>query len=234
MIVGLYFAVVILGYLLGSIPFGLLIARLLAKKDVRQVGSGKIGMTNVMRAAGRKAAVVSLLLDMGKAALAVIFAGLIFQNYDTVALIPFTHIESARMLAALAAIAGHTWSVFLRFKGGRGVATFLGGLFALYWPAAIAGGILMVFIGYITKYMSLGSIIGAVTAFIILMSLNVTKTSFLLSDYPAFEYVIFAMIGAIFIYVMHRDNILRLWSGTERKLGDKTKAKTAPSSSHPQ
>ncbi len=234
MIVGLYFAVVILGYLLGSIPFGLLVARLFAKRDVRQVGSGKIGMTNVMRAAGRKAAAVSLLLDLGKGALAVILAGLIFRNYDTVALAPFTHIESARMLAALAAIAGHTWSVFLRFKGGRGVATFLGGLLALYWPAAIGGGALMIFIGYITRYMSLGSIIGAVTSFIILMGLNVTQTSFLRPTYPAFEYVIYAMVGAVFIYVMHRDNIARLWSGTERKLGDKAKAKTetAPSSSH--
>jgi glycerol-3-phosphate acyltransferase PlsY len=91
----------------------------------------------------------------------------------------------------------------------------------------------MIFIGYITKYMSLGSIIGAVTSFIILMGLNVTKTSFLRPAYPAFEYVIYAMIGAIFIYVMHRDNIMRLWSGTERKLDEKAKAKTetAPSSS---
>ncbi len=233
MIVGLYFAVAIIGYLLGSLPCGLLVGRLFAKKDVRQVGSGKTGMTNVMRAAGRKAGVVALLLDLGKGALAVVLAGLLFRNYDTIALIPFTHIDSARMLAALAAIAGHTWSVFLGFRGGRGVATFLGGLVALYWPAALAGGLVMILIGYITKYMSLGSIIGAVTSFIILMSLNVTQTRFLLPAYPAFEYVIYAMIGAVFIYVMHRDNILRLWSGTERKLGEKPKAETAPSSSHP-
>ena len=228
----LFIAVALIGYLLGSIPFGLFIGRMFAKTDIREVGSGKIGMTNVLRAAGKKAAALSLILDIAKGAAAVSLAGLIFRDKtDTVAAV-FTLNESAKVLAALAAIAGHSWSIFLKFKGGRGVATFMGGLAALYWPAALLGGILVFGIGFRTKYMSLGSIIGAVTAFILLMSLNVCKVDFW-GPYPPFEYVIFAMIGAIFIYVMHRDNIFRLFNGTERKIGEKAKTKTSPSPNTP-
>ena len=228
----LYVAVVVIGYLLGSIPFGLLIARIFAKKDVRQVGSGKIGMTNVMRAAGRKAAAVSLLLDMGKGIVAVVLAGVIFSGYVNGSTGGFTWHESARVLAAMAAISGHSWSVFLKFKGGRGVATFIGALLALHWPAAVVGGGLMLIIGFTTKYMSLGSIIGAVTAFIMLMALNILQIDFL-KPYPPIEYVIYAMICAIFIYIMHRDNIVRLMSGTERRIGEKAKAESSvPSHTH--
>jgi acyl phosphate:glycerol-3-phosphate acyltransferase len=229
----LFIAVALIGYLLGSIPFGLFIGRMFAKTDIREVGSGKIGMTNVLRAAGKKAAALSLLLDIAKGAAAVTLAGLIFRDKtDTVAAV-FTLNESAKILAAIAAIAGHTWSVFLKFQGGRGVATFMGGLAALYWPAALLGGILIFGIGFRTKYMSLGSIIGAVTAFILLMSFYVCKVDFLRSDPIPFEYVVFAMIGAIFIYVMHRDNIFRLFNGTERKIGEKAKTKTSPSTNTP-
>lgn len=229
----LYLAVVVTGYLLGSIPFGLLIARVFARKDVRQVGSGKIGMTNVMRAAGKKAAAVSLLLDMGKGIAAVLLAGLIFSGYANGSTGGFTWHESARALAALAAISGHTWSVFLKFKGGRGVATFIGGLLALHWPAAVLGGGLMLIIGFTTRYMSLGSIIGAVTAFIMLMALNILRIDFL-KPYPPIEYVIYAMICAIFIYVMHRDNIIRLVSGTERRIGENAKAESSVPSHNPE
>jgi glycerol-3-phosphate acyltransferase PlsY len=137
-------------------------------------------------------------------------------------------IGSAQAVAALAAIGGHTWSIFLRFKGGRGVSTFIGGLLAMYWPAAVVGGGLMLIVGFRTRYMSLGSIIGAVTAYIMLASFNILRIHFL-RPIPAISYVTYAMIGAIFIYVMHRDNITRLFNGTERKIGDKAKA--GPSSS---
>ncbi|MFC1942377.1 glycerol-3-phosphate 1-O-acyltransferase PlsY [Chloroflexota bacterium] len=219
MIIVMYVAVVLIGYLLGSIPFGLWISQRISGTDIRQVGSGKIGMTNVMRAAGKKAAAVALLLDMAKGALAVILAGLIFRENQNI----------AQTAAALASVIGHNWSIFLKFKGGRGVATFVGSLFALYWPIGLIGGALILIIGFSTRYMSLGSIIGAVTSFIMLMSLYVLQIN-LLGPYPPFEYVIFAMICAIFIYVRHRDNIVRLVSGTERKLGDKA---TAVNSSSP-
>jgi glycerol-3-phosphate acyltransferase PlsY len=228
----LYIAVAAIGYLLGSIPFGLFIAKMFSKKDVREVWSGKIGMTNVLRTAGKKAAAVSLVFDVLKGSLAVAIAALIFRNdKDLVGL--FTPMESAKVIGALAAIAGHTWSVFLKFKGGRGVATFFGGLAALYWPAAIIGGICVFGIGFRTKYMSLGSIIGAISAFILIMALDILKVNFL-GPYPPFEYVVFAMIGAIFIYVMHRDNIFRLYNGTERRIGEKAKAKAAPGANNPE
>ena len=121
MTIGLYIAVIVVGYLIGSIPFGLIIARIVTKTDIRTIGSGKIGMTNVMRAAGTKAAVVSVALDAGKGALSVVLAWLILPDNP----------EAAGLIGGLAAIAGHNWSIYLGFKGGRGVATFIGGSFAL-------------------------------------------------------------------------------------------------------
>jgi acyl phosphate:glycerol-3-phosphate acyltransferase len=219
----------VVGYLFGAIPFGVLISRMFADRDVRQVGSGKIGMTNVMRAAGKKAAVVSLLLDMGKAAAAVLVAGAIFSSHTAVVGGAAGWSDGARALAALAAISGHSWSVFLKFKGGRGVATFIGGLLALYWPAAVVGGGLMLVVGFTTRYMSMGSIVGAVAAFIVTMALTILEID-LIRPYPPIETVIYTMICAIFIYVMHRDNIIRLVSGTERKIGEKGKAGVSASS----
>ena len=217
MIALLYVAVVLVGYLLGSIPFGLLIARTFAKTDIRLVGSGKTGMTNVMRAAGKKAAALSLLLDMTKGALSVIVAMLLFNTDFALAsgALPWTS-EVARVLAALAAIGGHSWSVFLRFRGGRGVATFFGGLVALCPVVALFGGEI-IFLGFVSRYMSLGSITGAVAALVMCIVLFVTKS------YPVeyLAYTVYAMICSIFIFLMHRDNIIRLVSGTERRLGEK-------------
>jgi acyl phosphate:glycerol-3-phosphate acyltransferase len=230
----MYIVVILAGYLLGSIPFGLLISKKFANKDIREVGSGKTGMTNVLRAAGKKAAALSLVLDILKGVLAVVIAGLVFHGKTQLEGGIFTWNESAKVLAAMAAIAGHSWSVFLKFKGGRGVATFMGGLAALYWPAAVLGGALIFGIGLRTKYMSLGSIIGAIAAFIMIMSLNVLEVKFFgYKHSPPFEYVVFTMAGALFIYFMHRDNILRLYNGTERRIGDKTKAETSPSANNP-
>jgi acyl phosphate:glycerol-3-phosphate acyltransferase len=234
MIVLMYIAVAVIGYLLGSIPCGVLISKKFANTDVREVGSGKIGMTNVLRAAGKKAAAISLVLDIGKGALSVVIAGFIFYHKTQPEPSAFTWIGNAKALAGLAAIGGHSWSVFLKFKGGRGVATFMGGLAAIYWPAAVLGGILIFSIGLRTKYMSLGSIIGAVSAFIMLMSFNILEVRFFgYKQYPPFEYVVFTMIGALFIYFMHRDNILRLYNGTERQIGEKPKAQTSPSTNDP-
>jgi glycerol-3-phosphate acyltransferase PlsY len=222
----------LMGYLLGSIPFGVIISRKYSKKNLLQEGSGKIGMTNVLRTAGKKAAVISLLLDMGKGALAVALAGMVFGGKHAVTMDILPWKEFAKVMAAAAAIFGHSWSVFLKFKGGRGVATFMGGLAALYWPAAALGGICIFGLGFRTKYMSLGSIIGAVAAFVMLMAFDILKIKFF-NPIPPFEYVVFAMCGAIFIYVMHRDNILRLFNGTERKIGEKVKAEAVAQSHDP-
>ena len=218
MIIAEFVAVVLIGYLLGSIPFGVIISRRSAKVDVRNYGSGKTGATNVLRVAGRKAAVLVTILDALKGLLAVIFAGLIFNGDYLVVGGPglWSLAISAQVLAALAAIAGHKWPVFIKFKGGRGVATYFGGLLALCPPAALFGVEILVIGAFLTRYASVGSISGAVAAYAILVPLTI------INGFPI-EYQVYALIGAIFIIVVHRDNISRLISGTERKIGEKVK-----------
>ncbi len=211
MIIAQFVAVVIIGYLLGSIPFGVLISRRSAKVDIRQHGSGKTGTTNVLRTAGGKAAAMVASLDVLKGVLAVVFAGLIVdKGYLVVGSFGLGALV-AQVMAALAAIAGHNWPVFLKFKGGRGVATFFGGLIALCPPAALFGGEILILGAGLTRFASLGSIAGAVGAYTILMPLTI------LNGFPV-EYLAYALIGTIIIIVMHRDNIKRLILGTERKL----------------
>lgn len=215
MIIALYITMALIGYLLGSIPFGFLISRRSAKTDITQVGSGKTGMTNVLRTAGKKAAGLALVLDIAKGAVSVIIARLLLgESYP-----------SAQALAAVAVLVGHSRSVFVKFRGGRGVASFLGTLLPMCWPVAIISGLIMIFVAFISKYMSLGSIIGAIFSFVILISLYILNIGSI-----KYEYVIYAVIGAIFIIVMHRDNINRLIAGTERKLGEMVKAHNSPSS----
>ena len=126
MIIAKFLAVVLIGYLLGSIPFGLWMGRRSAKVDVRDYGSGKTGATNVWRVAGRRAATIAVIFDLLKGLLAVVFAGLIFRgDYMVVGGSSLWWLaRSAQVMAAFAAIIGHNWSIFLKFKGGRGVATF--------------------------------------------------------------------------------------------------------------
>ncbi len=217
MIIAKFVGVALMGYLLGSIPFGVIIGRRSAKVDVRQYGSGRMGAANVLRVAGKKAAVLVTILDLSKGILAVVFAGLIFsEEYLMV---------SAQVVAALAAIAGHNWSVFLRFKGGRGVATFFGGLFFLCpWAALFGGAVLIIGVG-LTRYVSLGSIAGALGTCAILVPLTI------INGFPI-EYLVYTLIGATFIIVMYRDNIARLLSGRERKIGEKIERGDSPPSAN--
>lgn len=214
MIIAKFVAVVIIGYLLGSIPFGLLVGRWKARVDVRQHGSGKTGATNVLRTAGRKAAAAVVLLDIWKAVLAVVFAGLIVSKSYLVVGNFALGMLVAQVLAALAAVAGHNWSVFLKFQGGRGVATFFGGLIALCPPAALFGGEIFIISAGLTRFVSLGSIAGAVGTYAILIPLTI------MNGFPI-ELLAYALIGTIIVIVMHRDNIARLLRGKERKLGEK-------------
>jgi len=221
MIVAKFASVVVLGYLLGSIPFGVLIGRLMAKADVRQHGSGKSGATNVLRTAGKKAAALVVTLDVSKGVLAVVFAGLIVgREYLAVGEFGLGMLV-AQVLAALAAIAGHIWPIFLKFKGGRGVATFFGGLIALCPPAALFGGEILIIGAGLTKFASLGSIAGAVGAYAILVPLTI------MNGFPI-EYLFYTLVGTIIIIIMHRDNIVRLIRGKERKLGEKVNVKDPP------
>ncbi len=223
MIIAKFVAVVIIGYLLGSIPFGVLIGRRSARVDIRQHGSGKTGATNVLRTAGKKAAALVVILDVSKGVLAVIFAGLIVRSGYLVVGEFSLGILVAQVLAASAAILGHVFPVFLKFKGGRGVATFFGGLIALCPIVALFGGEVLIIGAGLTKFASLGSIAGAVGTYAILVPLTV------IHGFPV-EYLAYTLLGTIIIVVMHRDNIIRLIKGKERKLGQKTEMRELPPS----
>lgn len=215
MLIAKFVLVALIGYLLGSIPFGLIISKRRAKIDIRQYGSGKTGGTNVLRTLGRKAFLMVAFLDISKGALAVVFAGLIvgqeFMIVGNSGLGPLF----ARVIAALAAMAGHIWPVFIKFKGGRGVATFLGGLIALCPVAGLFSGEALIIGAGLSGFASLGSIIGVVGAYTILVPLTI------IYGFPI-EYLGYVMIGTLLILFVHRDNIKRLLAGKERKLNQKT------------
>lgn len=216
MIIAKVIMAIILGYTLGSIPFGVLIGKRFAKVDPRSYGSGKMGATNVMRVAGRKAGALVALLDLLKGTLSVAVAWLVLVGspWVVVGSVDWWLVRIAPVLAALAAMAGHTWPVFLRFRGGRGVATFFGGLAALSPPVAILGGQIMLLSAGLTRFVSLGSIAGAVGSYVILMPLTISN------GFPI-EYLAYAFVGTVAIILAHRDNVARLLAGTERRLGEK-------------
>lgn len=221
MIVAQYIAAVIVGYILGSIPFGLLISKKFAKVDVREYGSGKTGATNVLRTAGKKAAVLVAVLDVSKGALAVVLAGLLVgKSYLVVGNFGLGSVL-AQVLAAAASVAGHNWSIFLKFRGGSGVATFLGGFFALCPIVALFGGEVIIIGASLTRFVSLGSIAGVVGTYAILIPLTV------LNGFPI-EYLVYALLGGLMIIYMHRGNIARLLSGKERRIGEKAEKISEP------
>jgi len=221
MIIAQFAAIVTIGYLLGSIPFGALIAKRQANLDVRQHGSGKMGTTNVLRTVGSKAAAGVATLDVAKGALAVLIAGLIIgDGYIVIGDFGLGRLI-AQIMAALAAVAGHIKPLFFKFQGGRGVAPFFGGLAALCPPAAIFGGEMLFVSAGLTRYASLGSLVGVVSAYAVLVPFII------LNRWPI-EYLVYALSGTILIIAMHRDNIARILSGKERKLGEKAKKRDSP------
>jgi glycerol-3-phosphate acyltransferase PlsY len=212
-----FLVVILIGYIIGSIPFGVIIGKRLAKVDPRSQGSGKMGTTNVLRVAGKKAAVLVLLLDLMKGALPVIIAWLLLKGRYQIdaGTLDWFMLKSAAALAALAAMAGHIWPVFLKFKGGRGVTTFYGGMFALCPPVAFLSGQVFILGASTTRFVSLASIAGAVVTYLVLIPLTI------FSGFP-WENLLFGMVGSIVIILTHRDNIARLISGRERKLGEQS------------
>lgn len=195
-----------LGYLLGAVPFGLLVGRLTRGIDLREYGSHRTGATNALRTLGARAAAVVFLLDVGKGVAAVLLARLLFAQDPLV--------EWAAAVAGFAAIVGHNWSAFIGFTGGRGVATSAGALGAMS-PLTILA-LVPIVIGLIwrTRYVSLGSIIGGLLAPVITALLWLAD----LASVPAIAY---AVASGLLITVAHADNIARLRAGTERKIGQK-------------
>lgn len=215
MIIAEFYLVALVGYLLGCIPFGLIIGRGKAKVDIRRQGSGKTGAANVLRTTGKKAAFAVATLDLLKGVLAVVFAGIIVGS-DYLLIGEFgLGILFAQVIAALAAMAGHIWPIFFGFRGGRGVATFFGGLLALCPVAAVFGGEILIIGAGLSGFVSLGSITGAVGAYAILVPLII------INGFPV-EYLAYTLIGTLVILYMHRGNIKRLLTGKERRMGEKT------------
>ncbi len=215
---------IIIGYLVGSIPWGVIIGRRVAKVDVRDYGSGKMGTTNVARVAGKKAAILVAFLDVSKGAIAVGVCWLMLLGTYNLSIhsAEWWLLRVAPVLAALAAVAGHNWPIFLKFRGGRGVATFYGGLCALSPVVAVATGLVAVLGAALTRFASLASIVGAVTAYVILVPLTI------LDKFPI-EYLFYALMGTVIIVLTHRDNIGRLLAGRERRMGERVRVAQGPS-----
>ena len=187
----------ILGYLFGSIPFGVILTRLAGTEDLRSIGSGSIGATNVLRTGRKGLAAATLLGDMLKGTLAVIVAGSIGG-------------PTAAMIAALGAFLGHLFPVWLQFKGGKGVAVYIGVLLGLFWPAAVMFGVIWLTTAFTTRYSSLSALVASFVTPIFLWWFGHAALASL-----------FAVLTMLLFY-MHRENIKRLQAGTEGRIGEKT------------
>ena len=186
----------LIGYFLGSVPFGVLITRALGLGNLRDIGSGNIGATNVLRTGNRKAAAATLVLDGGKGALAVLLAR---------AFVP----EDAVQIAALAAFVGHCFPVWLGFRGGKGVATFLGILLALWWPLGVTACATWLIVAALFRYSSLAALLAA----------GLAPVWTILMGYGVAGFLCVAL--ALLIYLRHSANIARLRAGTESRIGSK-------------
>jgi glycerol-3-phosphate acyltransferase PlsY len=192
------------GYLLGSIPFGVIATRLGGAGDVRSIGSGNIGATNVLRTGRKDLALITLLGDGGKGAFAVLLAFLMTRTS------PEDVQATVIALAAGAAFIGHLFPVWLGFKGGKGVATFFGTLLAAAFPVGIAAGATWLVVAFVFRFSSLAALAAAALAPIYVFLLD--------RPYP---YAVLALVMGVLIYVRHRENISRLLKGAEPKIGAK-------------
>ena len=184
------------GYLLGSIPFGLILTRVMGGPDVRTIGSGNIGATNVLRTGRKGLAAVTLVCDMLKGAAAVLVT---------------THFaaQEAALVAGLGAFLGHLFPIWLKFKGGKGVATYIGLLIGLAWPAALVFCIIWLVVALATRYSSLAALVASA----------LTPLALWLLGSPTAAALFLAL--TVLLWIMHRANISRLLAGSEDKIGAK-------------
>lgn len=201
--------VLVLGaFLLGSIPWGFLFGRWFAGIDLRTVGSGGTGATNALRTMGRKVSVAVLLLDAAKGALPIVVGRLLGID------------EWWLAAAAVAAVAGHCWSPWIGFKGGKGVATGAGAAIALWWPVIVVLPLLVIVVAA-TRFVSLGSLVACIAATVLTVALAATGR---------LDGAVAAAVAGItlIVVVQHRANIRRLLSGTERRIGEKVAVQASP------
>lgn len=193
---GLLLLTAVLAYLVGSVPFGILVTKAMGLGDLRQIGSGNIGATNVLRTGNKGAALATLLLDGGKGAVAVLLARWLVG-------------QDAAQVAGLAAFLGHLYPVWLGFRGGKGVATFLGVLLALNWMVGIAACLTWLLTALLTRTSSIAALVAAASSGLWII---------VLSDGSL---LILALILTVLIYLRHSENLKRIKAGTEPKIGRK-------------
>jgi glycerol-3-phosphate acyltransferase PlsY len=194
--IGILLGALVFGYLCGSVPFGLILTRLAGTDDLRSIGSGNIGATNVLRTGKKGLAAATLFGDMLKGTIAVIAAGH-FGGPD------------AAIVAGIGAFVGHLFPIWLKFKGGKGVATYIGVLLGLFWPAALAFCAIWIAVALIFRYSSLAALVAsAIVPLMLFWSQHQTLAA------------VFALLSAV-LWIMHRANIKRLMDGTEGKIGGK-------------
>ncbi len=184
------------GYLLGSIPFGLILAKLAGLGDLRQIGSGNIGATNVLRTGSKGLAALTLLLDLLKGT-AAMWVGAHFGPY-------------AAMTAGLGAFLGHLFPVWLGFHGGKGVATYIGVLLGLYWPAAAAFSVVWLIVAFVTRYSSLAALVASAASVGMLVLTGQWRLAGLF------------LLLTLLLYIRHATNIGRLARGEEARIGERT------------
>lgn len=191
--------VILISYLIGSIPTGYIIVKLFTGQDIRTIGSGSTGATNVKRVMGKKWFFTVMILDAIKGALPVVLTSIFATVFTDIGLLP--------VIAAVCVILGHSKSIFLKFTGGKSVASGVGTLLALNWQVGLIVAGVWAVVTWISKYVSLGSIVALVTAPILMWILN-----------APIAYIVYALIAAIYVIYLHRENIKRLKSGTENKV----------------
>jgi glycerol-3-phosphate acyltransferase PlsY len=184
---------VLFSYLIGSVPFGFIVYYITERKDIRGEGSGNIGATNVLRTKGKFAGIITLFFDIGKGALPVLYG---LKHFDSPVIV---------VVGGVAAILGHLYPVYIRFKGGKGIATFLGVFLVYYFPAALIFGIIFIITVYFTRYISAGSIAAVIAVFFAILFTHVVEVS------------IFVFIIAVLLTLKHVDNIHRIAAGTENQ-----------------
>ena len=195
-----YLLMILMGYLMGSMPTGLVIGWIFRRIDVRTYGSGKTGMTNVLRTAGLPAAALVIFLDMGKAIMAVVIARIVTDSPG---------VEAA---SGIFILIGHIWSVFIKFGGGRGTAPGWGALIILSPIADLVATVSGLFLVWTTRYVSVGSMVGCSLGCVTLIILAILGDVHL-------EYIFYGVVGGSLVISKHIDNIKMLRKGTERKLG---------------
>lgn len=215
-------AIIILSYLIGSIPTSIIVSKAAKGIDIRQHGSGNAGGTNVMRVLGWKHGIFVIILDTLKGVLAVVVVARLFY-YGTMPfqnLTPFDDFTAVQIIAGISAVIGHVWTVFAGFKGGKGIATALGMLLMIITiDMLIAIGIFVVVVT-ISRYVSLGSLIGAIS---VPLSLVVRENIFLV-DIPGYHTILpFIIAVSLLVVYTHRKNVVRILNGSESKISFKRK-----------